>query len=196
MDNYSQQYMGWHPHGFFPHFQGFRDYTQLQNSSTSTNPNMSPPNMGQYGMPPAIDGPFQPPFDSQMQSAADTERPLPPSLDGQIDSPKSNAEEQEFETFPEVCKLPTTEMSSSKFFLEPEERLNPGPMRPRGKEKRSKLSKENKSDEVNPDSLQGPQPPMTPILGNNIWTPQTPDHDVLQTSSPPRKKKDDKADSE
>ena len=196
IDSYSQQYMGWNPHGFFPHFPAFPDYSQVPNTNTSTHPNVCVPNIGHYTMPPAIDGPFQPAVDSQRQSGSDSDRTMPQGLDGQIDSPISDNQDKEFDTFSEVCKLPTTEMSSSKFFLEPDERVKPGPMRPRGKDKRSKLSKEKKKDQVKTTALEGPQPPMTPIMGNEIWTPQTPDHNVLKTSSPQRKTKDNFAEGE
>ena len=191
MDTYSQQYMGWPHHGFVPNFPGFRDYSQIQNTNTS-----HPGNIGHYGMPPSIDGPFQPAVDVNSQSSPDSERPLPPGLDGQIDSPRSQNEDNEFDTFSQVCQLPASDMSSSKYFLEPDERVNPGPMRPRGKEKRSKLGKDKKSDEVKTNELEGPQQPMTPIMGNDIWTPQIPDHEVLKTSSPERRNDERKTESE
>ena len=109
---------------------------------------------------------------------------FPPGLDGQNDS--------DSDTFPEVCKLPEQpEEKSTKVFLEKDTRAKAGPVRLRG---RHKLTAK-KSDELTAKKSQeqeesttfsihdGPQPPMTPIIGNKIWTPQTVDADLLTKGS-------------
>ena len=110
---------------------------------------------------------------------------FPPGLDGQNDS--------DSDTFPEVCKLPEQpEEKSTKVFLEKDTRAEAGPVRLRGRHnkltaKKSDELKTKKSQEEEESTSvsihDGPQPPMTPIIGNKIWTPQTVDADLLSKGS-------------
>ena len=102
---------------------------------------------------------------------------FPPGLDGQNDS--------DTDSFPEVCNLPEQpEEKSTKVFLEKDNRAEAGPMRLRGRHNKLTAKKSEEQEESTTFSIHdGPQPPMTPIIGNNIWTPKTVDADLLSKGS-------------